>query len=431
MSDRPNILFICTDQQFAGAMSCVGNGDLNTPGMDSLAEQGVRFEKAYCTQPLCCPSRASFMTGLMPHQVGVISNGHDLSPKARDRAMGNLLRAGGYRCAYAGKWHIPGATPEELGFTELCGRGDGEVPRGCIEFLNQDHEAPFLLVASFINPHDICQWARSQPLPQGPVSDAPTEKCPNLPVNFAVPPFDAEMLRFEQASNPRIYPVLGYSDEHWRHYRQAYYRLVEKVDAEIGVLLDGLRVSGLEEETVIVFTSDHGDGHGAHRWNQKTALYEECVRIPFIISFKGVTRAGATDETHLISMGLDLIPTLCDYAGIEAPAGLPGRSVRPLAEGAQPPDWRDELVIETCLDLGSGPHGAQSMGRALRTERYKYSVYAMGRHREQLVDLEADPGEMVNLAVDAGHREVLNDHRRRLLAWCGETGDAFASLCLT
>ncbi len=121
---------------------------------------------------------------------------------------------------------------------------------------------------------------------------------------------------------------------------------------------------------------------------------------------------------------------MCDYAGIDTPARWPGRSARALAEGAQPSDWRNELVIETYLDLGGGPPNAQSMGRALRTERYQDSVYAMGRHREQLVDLNADPGEMVNLAVDAGYREVLNDHRRRLLSWCKETGDTFARMCM-
>jgi arylsulfatase A-like enzyme len=428
MSKKTNVLFIITDQQYAGAMSCAGNPDLETPAMDGLAERGVRFEKAYCTQPLCAPCRASFITGLMPHQTGVVANRDHLAPELVDQAMGNLLRSAGYDCAYAGKWHIPGATQEALGFTMLGDdKNDAQVPHQCLEFLKRERENPFLLVASFYNPHDICQWARSQPLPQGPVSGAPVEECPGLPANFAVPPFAPDMLSFVQQASKRVYPTGDFTDEDWRHYRHAYYRMVEKVDAEIGVLLDGLRAQGLEDDTLVIFTSDHGDGHGAHRWNQKTALYEECVRIPFIISSKDSARVGAVDEDHLVSMGLDLIPTMCDYAGIEPPAHLPGQSLRPLLEG-QPSSWRDQLTIETNVDIGSGP-GGQLVARAIRTDRYKYSVYPMGRYREQLVDLEADPGEMVNLAVSARSRDILDDHRQRLLEWCTETDDPFLSAC--
>ena len=431
MSDRPNLLFIVTDQQFAGAMSCAGNGDLKTPAMDSLAETGVRFERGYCSQPLCAPQRASFMTGLMPHQTGVISNGTPIRPELKTRGMGNLLRAGGYECAYAGKWHVPGVTMEEFGYTVLLeGNDDAGVPLKCLEFLKQRPEQPFFLVASFINPHDICQVARSQPLPQGPVADAPTEECPNLPQNFAVPPFAPDVLNFVRRSSHRVYPTTEYNDADWRHYRQLYYRLCEKVDAEIGVLLGGLRELGLEGDTAVIFTSDHGDGHGAHHWNQKTALWEECIRIPFIVSQKGQTQAGGVDGAHLVSLGLDLVPTLCDYAGVDLPEDLPGLSVRGLAEGGAPSDWREELVVETLLGLGAGP-GGDMIARSLLTDRYKYSVYPIGRYREQLVDLETDSGEMVNLAVDARHRDVLNDHRKRLRAWCEETEDPFVRFCAT
>ena len=431
MGKKPNILFICTDQQAASTMSCAGNPDIRTPAMDSLAENGVRFEQAYCTQPLCCPARASFATGLMPHQTGVVSNDTRMREDLHKRAAGSLFRDSGYDCAYAGKWHIPGPSPDDLGFQALSGKGDASVSPSCLEFLSGPREKPFLLVASYVNPHDICQWARSQPLPEGPIPEATAlETCPSLPTNFPAAPFSPDMLRFEQEANPRIYPALDWPDEHWRRYRYAYYRLVEKVDAEIGVLLDGLRQAGLEEDTLIVFSSDHGDGHGAHKWNQKTAFYEECIRLPLIVSLKGVTRPGATDRAHLVSLGLDLIPTICDFAGIEPPAGLEGLSLRGLAEGREPASWRDQLAVETYLDLGLGSGGVQSMARAMRTQRFKYSVYAMGRHREQLVDLEADPGEMVNLALDAGYREVLSDHRRRLLEHCRATDDPFERLCM-
>ena len=427
---RPNILFIITDQQYAGAMSCAGNPDVYTPNMDSLAATGVRFTRAYCTHPLCGPQRASFMTGLFPHQNGAISNNTPIKPEYKGRTLGNLLANAGYDCALSGKWHVPGTTPEESGLEVICGSRDDEVPLRSIEFMQRDRDNPFFLFASFLNPHDICQVARNQPLPQGPVPEPATvEECPNLPANFAIPPYSPDILQMLRQANRRVYPTIEYTEDDWRRLRFYYYRLCEKVDAEIGVLLNGLRDLGLEEETYIVFTSDHGDGHGAHNWNQKTSLYEEVINVPFIISHKGITRAGGVDNTHLVSLGLDLLPTLCDVGGASVPDGLEGLSLRPLAEGNAPDEWRRELVVETIMDIGSGPGGGGA-SRAVLTDRYKYSAYPMGRYREQLVDLQADPGEMVNLAVNARFKDELDDHRRRLRAWCEKTEDEFLRFCV-
>jgi arylsulfatase A-like enzyme len=183
------------------------------------------------------------------------------------------------------------------------------------------------------------------------------------------------------------------------------------VDAQIAQVLDALRRAGLEEETVVVFTSDHGDLDAAHRLEHKSILYEEAARVPLIVSQKGVTKPGVVNDTHLVSVGLDLIPTFCDYAGIEPPDGLHGRSVRPLAEGRSVDAWRDQVVVES------------RAGRMIRTDRFKYVVYESGAHREQLIDLAEDPGEMVNLAEEPKYRDVLNEHRKRLRAWVEETGD--------
>lgn len=196
-------------------------------------------------------------------------------------------------------------------------------------------------------------------------------------------------------------------------------RLVEKVDAEIGRILDALRANGLEEDTLVVFTSDHGDGHGSHHWNQKSILYEEEVKVPMIVSLPGVTRAGALDE-HLVSMGLDLLPTVCDYAGIALPEGLTGLSLRELAEGREPATWRDAVYAETMISVGK-----KLAARMVRTNQFKYAVYEWGQYREQLMDLERDPGEMVNLAVESRYADVLQEHRRLLWEWCHATGDTF------
>ncbi|MCX7015760.1 MAG: DUF4976 domain-containing protein [Candidatus Sumerlaeota bacterium] len=138
------------------------------------------------------------------------------------------------------------------------------------------------------------------------------------------------------------------------------------------------------------------------------------MRVPFLVSWKGVTKPGLVDSEHLISTGLDLIPTLCDYAGIPAPKDRLGRSVRALAEGRAPEAWRDSIAIE-------GRHS-----RAIRTARYKYTVYDSGDRREVLVDLQDDPGEMRNLAEDPNYTSVLESHRASLLNAMEESGDPLA-----
>lgn len=431
MAERANILYILTDQQAASALSCAGNTDLHTPAMDSLAAAGVRFERAYCSQPLCIPSRSTMITGLMPHETNIYHRtpADTLPDELQDRELGTVFAAAGYECVYGGKWHLPGRTiPDGHGFRKISDMGDDQLAERCVEFLRQPHERPFLLVASFHNPHDICQWARNQPLPEGPIPAAALEECPTLPANFPIPPFEPEVVRLISQANPHLYLAARYSPEEWRQYRHAYYRLVEKVDAAIGRILAALREEGLEEDTVVIFSSDHGDGMGAHQWSLKSALYEEPTRVPLIVSFEGRARSGCVDTAHLVSNGLDLLPTLCDYAGIAPPAGLRGRSFRPLVESAEAPAWRDHLVVETSWrGAGPGKEVVQTAGRMLRTARYKYVVYNWGRYREQLFDLEADPGEMVNLAVSARHRDVLDRHRKLLHDWCRENDDPFGA----
>ncbi|MDA0708856.1 MAG: sulfatase-like hydrolase/transferase [bacterium] len=430
MPEKPNILFIITDQQFAGAMSCAGNPDLHTPNMDRLAATGTRFTRAYCTHPLCGPQRASFLTGLYPHQNGSTHNGTPIHSELVGHTLGNALSDAGYDCALSGKWHVGGASPQACGFEVICGSRDREVPLRAIEFMKRKRDNPFFLFASFLNPHDICQAARSQPLPQGPVPEpSAVEACPSLPANFAIPPYSPDILQMLRQINRRVYPTLEYTEDDWRRLRFIYYRLCEKVDAEIGVVLDGLRDLGLEENTTIVFTSDHGDGHGAHNWNQKTAFYEEVINVPFIISHKGVTAAGRVDDTHLVSLGLDLFPTLAEVGGAAVPDGLEGLSLCGLSQDRATPFWRDHLVVETEIDIGDGPGGGGA-SRAVVTDRFKYSLYPMGRYREQLVDLHSDPGEMVNLAVNTRFVNTLQDHRKLLRDWCEKTRDPFLKMCL-
>ena len=426
MAERPNIIYIFTDQQYAGAMSCAGNVDLQTPAMDSIAEAGVRFERAYCTYPLCTPSRASMFTGMMPHQAVIRDNEEAIAEPFRLRELGHVLSNAGYECVYGGKWHVPEwSLSEGHGFREISRFSDWELADRSIEFIRRAHDKPFFMVVSYDNPHNICEWSRQQPLPWGPIEDVPTDQCPNLPPNYAIPAYEPEAIHAERVPRPRsVFRGGSLSDDDWRHYRHAYYRLVEKVDAQIGRILGALRDAGLCEDTLIIFSSDHGDGLGAHRWNQKSVLYEDSVRVPFILSWKGRTASEMTDAEHLVSNGLDLYPTICDYADVEPPENVLGRSLRPLAEGRPGTQWRDHLVVETFFGPNIG--GLGTFGRMVRTVQYKYIMYSWGKYREQLFDLQADPGEMVNLAVEARFRDVLAEHRQLLADWMEKTDDLFS-----
>jgi len=429
---RPNLLYIMTDQQSASAMSCAGNPELHTPHMDRLAAEGVRFENAYCAFPLCLPTRTSMFTGLAPHQVGVHSNGSsDLRPAQVERSLGRLLREAGYHCAYGGKTHLArlaDGTSADWGWERIAPQVDPEIPVATGDYLDryangEFGDRPFFLTASFDNPHNICEWARHQSLPWGDVPRVPVEDCPSLPPNFAIPPYEPDAPRWEMGQDLKVYPTAGWTPDDWRHYRHAYFRLVEKVDAEIGRILHHLDRTGLAERTIVVFISDHGDGHGAHQLNQKTFLYEEQTNVPLIVRMPGGVGAGRVEGT-LANAALDLLPTVCDLLGVEAPdlssEGSPGMSLAPLL-GAEPGRVdREAVFVETCFPppINFGTHG-----RMVRTERFKYVAFDKGRYREQLFDLANDPGEMVNLAVDSRWRDELNRHRRLLAAWAERTED--------
>ncbi|MCU0782753.1 MAG: sulfatase-like hydrolase/transferase [Verrucomicrobia bacterium] len=438
---RPNILFIITDQQSADAMSCrMGKQFLHTPTMDRLAQTGMLFTRAYSSNPLCMPSRSSIFTGRYPHETGVTKNAAPpggLDPK-EFVCLGTYFRNAGYDTAYSGKWHLcydPKDTSAH-GFEIVTGRVQGDhdagVTTGAVKFLARPHDQPFLLVASFLNPHNICEWARrlagrQQVLNCGEIGEPPPlDQLPPLPANFAPPknePDGMTLMRHAYQVDSGPFPVRKFSAEDWRKHRWGYYRMIEKVDAEIGKVLDALRTAGLADNTLIAFTADHGECAGAHGFNQKTVLYEESARVPLIIACKGRSVAGTTDK--LVHTGLDLLPTMLDFAGLEIPKKLSGRSLLPLALGKPVTAWRDHVVVENNLSQAGEFNGLtpQMEGRMVRTERYKYCVFSRGHQRESLMDLQADPGETVDLAADPRYREVLLRHRELLRRFGHEHND--------
>jgi len=440
--ERPNILFIMTDQQSAGMLSCAGNPYLQTPAMDRLAASGVRFERAYATNPVCVPSRFSLQTGLMPSAIGMSRNEDEAAAVVTDdmmrNSLGNVLRGAGYETVYGGKTHFPKRMRDlgEIGYRNLTNDCREGLARSCAGFLDGPHDKPFFLFASFINPHDICYMAinahaRAQggknvenldsrtceevldkARSSGDLDEFVQRNCPPLSPNFNVPENEPEgiTLDYTEARPFRSWVRQNWTEDDWRLHRWAYCRLTEMVDREIGIVLEGLAAAGLEDNTLIVFTSDHGDHDSAHKLEHKSIPYEEAARIPFFMSWKGRIRPGGIDDAHLVSNGLDLLPTLCDYAGVEKPAGRPGSSMRPLAEG-KGAVWRDHVVVES------------QNARMIRSDRFKYCVYESGRNREQFTDLKNDPGEMKNLAGKAEFEAEEKEHRRLLAEWVEKTGD--------
>lgn len=415
--NRPNIVYIFTDQQTAQAMSCSGNRELHTPNLDRLADEGIRFTNAYCASPLSTPSRAAMFTGMTPSALGTTRNGTGFSEELRPQSLGNLLKQAGYTCGYAGKWHVPESDlPDKVyGFETLHPHRDVGLAESVIAFLERKHKQPFFVVAAFDNPHNICEYARQQNLPGGVILEEPRiEDCPGLPANFAVPPYEPSVIRWEQQQIFKTYPVTAYTPDDWRRYRNAYNRLVEHIDAEVGKILTALDRQGFSKNTLVIFSSDHGDGYGAHQWNQKSVLYDEVTNIPLLVRLPGGKNKGLVSDI-LVNNGTDLLPTLCDYAGAPIPAHCQGISLRPAFEKQETPQ-RGYIVTETLFD------NAGTAGWMVRTPRYKYVLYDKGRYREQLFDMTTDRGEMVNLAVTSRYQDELQHCRELLRQWARNNG---------
>jgi arylsulfatase A-like enzyme len=409
---KPNVLIITTDQQRVDVMSVLGNKWLKTPNMDSIAADGVCFRKSYCAFPLCSPSRASLHTGRFPHEIKVDCNGVSI-----DKAVtisGQVFKAAGYDTGYSGKWHLPGSYPsgdegiagfELLNKTERKGKLARDVDEAtmnqAVEFLKRKRDNPFYLVVSFINPHDICLLAGED----SPILDdvrkrympADGVEIPPIPENFERPQGmpDTKLKDHEWDQNK------------WRRYCYAYYRMVEDVDRQVGQVLEALRAAGQEDNTLIVFTSDHGEGLACHHWTGKMMYFDDEVAVPLIISWKGVTPAGRIDKDHLATT-TDVLPTICDYAGLKPPEKMRGESLRRVIEQPDAPG-QEYVVSEMCRN------GKRNF--MVRTKQYKYMSFPDNKPSEMFFDLDADPGEMKNLAGQDAQAGEIERHRKLLAKW--------------
>lgn len=438
--EKPNIIYIFTDQQSETMMSCTGNTYVNTPAMDYIANNGIRFTRAYATNPVCSPSRVSMMTGRFP---GYFSDKEGNQARENDEAMeipevsdeiksttvAAYLKRAGYDLVFGGKEHLPTSlTPAALGFIDITNDERDVLAEKAAEYIKKDHENPYFMIVSLINPHDICYMAirdfpnaqsqsfinrkkggvemetldKALQLPEGISKDQFfAEYCPPLPPNFE--PLIDESGAINSLLDRRQFRRSAreeYTEEQWRMHRWAYSRLTEIVDAQIQLILDALKESGQEENTLVIFSSDHGDMDGSHRMEHKTALYEESANIPFAAMWRGHIPSGQVNNKNLVSNGLDLLPTVCDYAGIKGQSDLRGRSLKPLFEGKDI-DWRKTLGVES------------EIGRMVVDEEgYKYIRYDAVGKEERLLDLNQDPYETRHYTASKIHSEVLTKLRK-------------------
>lgn len=428
---RPNVLLLLTDQQTMRAMSAYGNPHLHTPNMDRLARSGVRFDISYCAAPVCGPARSSILTGRLPHETGVNLNGQVPDPTIPN--LGQVFRRAGYETAWSGKWHLPASYPRPPDATipgfdylhmpegtqyMLGDQTDAAAADQAIAFLKRSHDRPWLLGVSLHNPHDICLWVRNEPI-------APTNLhlLPPLPENFRIAQDESSFLA--DCRKPKVYGVeQQYTDRwdatQWRAYLYAYYRMTEQVDRCLGRILNVLRDRGLAERTLVVLTSDHGEGVAGHQLIVKLTPYDGASSVPLLIAWPEHVPAGVADDQHPVS-AIDILPTICDYVDVESPA-LTGVTLRPWIDQEAGPR-RPAVVCE----LSPFRKTPERKCRILRTRDFKYMAFTDGDRPEMLFDMRTDPGEMHNLAERDRSRDQLMRHRELLRQWIVRTQDDFTA----
>lgn len=428
---RPSFVVVVSDDQRHDTLGCTGNEVVATPHIDRLAAEGALFRSAFVVTSLCCPARASLLTGRWPHAHGVTSNAPVPEFLDRHETVASLLSAAGYDTAFIGKYHIAGYEPPATrGFatwidfdTEISKphgdyrdqalRVDGErrwtrgynadaLTEVAIEWLRRPRTRPFLLVLCLKNCHSPFEPAERH---QGTISSREIE-APRLAVDRPLLPF---VRRIRERSGGRP-PSHGDAQE----LRARYLETVLAVDDCVGALDRALVELGLAERTLLAFTSDGGYLWGEQGLFRKALAFEPSIRVPLVLRLPGTIPAGF--ETDALALNVDLAPTLLDLAGVPTPDEMQGRSLRALwAAGAA--EWRsDFLYVAPVLPAADGPTHL-----AVRGERWKYVLFREQGLEEALYDLASDPDELAPLDGDE-HAERRAAARARLAALVRATG---------
>lgn len=429
---KPNIVFVFSDQQRWDTLGCYGQPLDVTPNLDQMAAEGVRFEHAFTCQPVCGPARAALQTGKYPTEVGCFRN--DIALPLDEKTIAHDLSEAGYEVGYLGKWHLAStgkafdfrtsAVPPErrggykdfwlasdvLEFTshgydghmfnaemekvEFKGyRVDCQTDFALTYLRTRSGEKPFFLFLSYIEPHHQNDHNRYE----GPTGSKEKYK------DFVVPG-----------------DLVGTAGD-WRENYPDYLGCINSLDHNLGRLRNELDRLGLADNTIIIYTSDHGSHFRTRNSEYKRACHDACIRIPMIISGPGFQTGKTVPE--LVSL-IDLPPTLLKMAGIEKSAQMRGNPLQELIAGNRE-NWPNEIFLQI---------SESQVGRAIRTEKWKYSVSAPGKHggqftdsdfyvEEYLYDLERDSHERNNLVEApelAGIREQLAAILKRRMAGAGE-----------
>jgi N-acetylglucosamine-6-sulfatase len=410
----PNLVFILSDDHRWDYMGNMGHPFVETPQLDRLAAEGIRFNNAFVVTSVCSPSRASFVTGLHTERHGVFNN---FTPwNDQNRTFFEYLKQAGYSTAFIGKWHMPGRLPELRGVDEFVtftvGLGQGlyfdcplivngkpersrkryiaeELTDRAIGFMEAHRDRPFALYLAHKNVH-----APFTPdLPEsGRYRDQPVE----------LPGGSHSWVNMTNAYYEQL--VYRPMESSIRSYGEA----VRSMDRQIGRILDRLEALGLEENTLVIYASDNGYLWGEHQLIDKRWAYEESIRIPFLVRYPAA-QAGGPGESNRMILNTDLAPTLLDAAGLEIPEYMQGRSILPLLRDPES-SWRDAFYYSYYREI---PFPAPT-SRAVRTDRYKYIEYQA--KEPELFDLRRDPGEQDNLLAGGEEGELQERLRRRLNA---------------
>lgn len=454
---RPNVLVIVSDD-LNSRQGCYGFGAVKTPALDGLAAEGLKFRRAYCQYPVCNPSRASFLSGLRPSSTKVLDNTTDLRTVHPDIVtLPQCFRQQGYWTAGVGKvfhgrfhdkpsWdayekfdnernpvferekaafeakHGPIEKPEnrrlwrayykkrrsKAGRQSPAGYGptdmtdaehkDGKNVRQVVQWLeSRAHgEKPFFIICGIQKPH-VPFWA-----PQKYFDLYPPAK-----IQFdRDPPGDRDDIpKIALNGRWRTFGVPRGDDAKRREVTAAYHACITFIDAQTGLLLNAVKRLGLWDETIVVFTSDHGYHLGEHGMWGKVTLFEECARVPLLVRVPGRTRP-ATVSPALVEL-VDLYPTLTELCGVKPPPNLEGTSFAPLFERPERPWKRGAFTVVT--------RGKDTLGRAVRSQRWRYTEWG-GADVAELYDLQADPHERTNLANDPRHQDRVSEMRELLHA---------------
>jgi arylsulfatase A-like enzyme len=409
--NAPNILYVFSDEHRYQSMAHSEMPELKTPAMSRMAREGFEFRQCVSNYPVCSPYRALLLTGRWPYQTGVVDNNVPL--RATEMTVAKAFQGAGYDTAYIGKWHLGGLRAEPHGFDHSLiwsrtgahydtsayhpAAGAPVKPKGynatlmtdqAIEYMTVKRDKPFMMMLSLNPPH-------------ANFLDAPPEK-------QALYPEDSLSFRpnYRDEGKAELGGAFRTSQKHYL----GYHAHISAIDDELARLMDMLEQQGLAENTILIYTSDHGSMHGSHGVGSKRQPYEESVRVPFLVHAPGRVAPGVSDN---LFSAIDIAPTLCGLAGIPVPETCVGQDFTPTLAGAPGPDPDSQFIMH--IQKGNASHGVGHPAPIFRGVRTKTHTYAVGPDGfEQLFDNEADPYQMNNKAEDQEHATVRDTLRGKL-----------------